>query len=604
MGAILSRRKVKKRSQQQAQHPRSDDETFASAPRPVSRDSLSVAPQDEGRLSVDPLPPRRASETDAQSDHERSGEDEEGGQRLSSAPASKRPIKRRSRKRKKKGKPTRLLSSQRHTPTPTSGIEWKKGGMIGSGGVGKVYLGLDTRTGELMAVKEVELLGTTRSLQTLVNNLLTEISLMKELHHENIVRYIGGERVGNRLNIFMEYVPGGSLASVIKNFGGLRESVVRAYTRQILEGLSYLHQNRIVHRDIKGQNLLLSTDGTVKLSDFGASKRIQDIVSMDGYQSLKGTPYWMAPEIIRQEKCTSAVDIWSVGCTVIEMMTEKPPWSTKFSSPVAAMFHIADKEELPPFPTDISEEGISFLRLCFQRNPNDRPSARELTYHPFVEGHYFRPNGRKSIKRREEEEEDDEEEEEEDDENGWKDHEYEDGEEEEDDDDDDDDDEIRGSEMEGEIRSCGARKKKSIKPRLGDTKTPQLVVVEPNSESLGAPTSGSRDGKDVDTREKKKKKKKKEKEKEKEKDYHHDSIEMEDERMSREFASRPTDEEDSERHSIIQYLTVKSVRDAQRLMDDSLSEEWKCLTERHGSRTRRRDIRSVFGGEDTSSAKE
>eukprot|EP01028_Stygiella_incarcerata_P001864 TRINITY_DN1347_c0_g1_i6.p1 TRINITY_DN1347_c0_g1~~TRINITY_DN1347_c0_g1_i6.p1 ORF type:complete len:482 (+),score=163.47 TRINITY_DN1347_c0_g1_i6:88-1533(+) len=85
-----------------------------------------------------------------------------------------------------------------------------------------------------------------------------------------------------------------------------------------------------------------------------------------------------------------------------------------------------------------------------------------------------------------------------------------------DDDDDDDDDEIRGSEMEGEIRSCGARKKKSIKPRLGDTKTPQLVVVEPNSESLGAPTSGSRDGKDVDTREKKKKKKKKEKEKEKE----------------------------------------------------------------------------------------
>eukprot|EP01028_Stygiella_incarcerata_P001866 TRINITY_DN1347_c0_g2_i2.p3 TRINITY_DN1347_c0_g2~~TRINITY_DN1347_c0_g2_i2.p3 ORF type:complete len:145 (-),score=66.57 TRINITY_DN1347_c0_g2_i2:1259-1693(-) len=103
---------------------------------------------------------------------------------------------------------------------------------------------------------------------------------------------------------------------------------------------------------------------------------------------------------------------------------------------------------------------------------------------------------------------------------------------------------------------------------------------------------------------KKKKKKKKEKEKEKEKDYHHDSIEMEDERMSREFASRPTDEEDSERHSIIQYLTVKSVRDAQRLMDDSLSEEWKCLTERHGSRTRRRDIRSVFGGEDTSSAKE
>ena len=156
----------------------------------------------------------------------------------------------------------------------------------------------------------------------------SEVDVLKQLRHRNIVRYLGTEKCHDTLNIFLEYAAGGSVASLLSRFGAFEETLIRVFTRQILEGLEFLHQRKTAHRDIKGGNILVDHEGVVKLADFGASKRIEHLVTLNsGFKSLKGTPYWMAPEVIKQTGHGRQADIWSVGCTVIEMATGKPPWS-------------------------------------------------------------------------------------------------------------------------------------------------------------------------------------------------------------------------------------------------------------------------------------
>ena len=179
-------------------------------------------------------------------------------------------------------------------------------------------------------------------------------------------------------------MPGGSIASLLTRFGAFAEKLVAVYTRQILEGLHYLHTHHIMHRDIKGANILVDNAGCVKLADFGASRRLADLVTMEsGCKSVKGTPYWMAPEVIKQTGHGRQADIWSVACTVIEMATAKPPWSD-FTTPVSAMFHIASAKGPPPLPAHISHEARDFLLLCFNRVPKERPNAGRLLQHPFI----------------------------------------------------------------------------------------------------------------------------------------------------------------------------------------------------------------------------
>jgi serine/threonine protein kinase len=176
---------------------------------------------------------------------------------------------------------------------------WRRGELLGQGAYGSVYLGLNTDTGQLLAVKQVQLSSVrTKHGDQLLSALEAEIALMSGLEHENIVRYVGSQRSAAHLNIFLEFVSGGSLSSVLKSFGRFSEKLVKLYIVQILAGLDYLHRHHILHRDIKGANILIHESGVVKLADFGAATRLEQ-VSMDaGPKSLHGTPYWMVSETL------------------------------------------------------------------------------------------------------------------------------------------------------------------------------------------------------------------------------------------------------------------------------------------------------------------
>ncbi|GIL92155.1 hypothetical protein Vretifemale_19716 [Volvox reticuliferus] len=190
-------------------------------------------------------------------------------------------------------------------------------------------------------------------------------------------------RRGRTVVYFPRVRPRGSLSSQLSRFGPLPEPLVALYTRQLLLGLAYLHAQRTVHRDVKGANLLLEKTGVLKLADFGMAKQLMEQVSFT--RSFKGSAYWMAPEVIKQQGYGVQADIWSVGCTVLEMATGKPPWS-QCTSQVQAIFKIASSPDLPAIPEHLSPQASEFILLCLQRDPAARPTAEELLRHPFVTG--------------------------------------------------------------------------------------------------------------------------------------------------------------------------------------------------------------------------
>ncbi|KAL2101237.1 hypothetical protein ACEWY4_002998 [Coilia grayii] len=267
--------------------------------------------------------------------------------------------------------------------SPSAPVTWRRGKLLGQGAFGRVYLCYDVDTGRELAAKQVQFDPDSPETSKEVSALECEIQLLKNLHHERIVQYYGCLRDHNEktLTIFMEYMPGGSVKDQLKAYGALTENVTRKYTRQILEGMSYLHSNMIVHRDIKGANILRDSAGNVKLGDFGASKRLQTIcMSSTGIRSVTGTPYWMSPEVISGEGYGRKADVWSLGCTVVEMLTEKPPWA-EFEA-MAAIFKIATQPTNPLLPSHISEHTRDFVRRIFVEAKH-RPSAEELLRHPF-----------------------------------------------------------------------------------------------------------------------------------------------------------------------------------------------------------------------------
>lgn len=154
---------------------------------------------------------------------------------------------------------------------------------------------------------------------------------------------------------FRRYCENGSLHSIAKNFGRFPENLVGLYMSQVLHGLLYLHEQGVIHRDIKGANILTTKEGLVKLADFGVASRTTGLSE----SSVVGTPYWMAPEVIELSGATTASDIWSLGCTVIELLEGKPPYHNM--QPMPALFRIVNDDH-PPFSQGASP-------VCFFRSP-------------------------------------------------------------------------------------------------------------------------------------------------------------------------------------------------------------------------------------------
>ena len=313
--------------------------------------------------------------------------------------------------------------------------KWSIGDTLGEGSYGRVNLALNGETGELFALKEVKIAGcntrdannkdfedtqhhhhhhqtleitkdgkrSTRSsldgglitptvqdprLRESIVQLQQEVHMLSQLTHPNIVRYIGIKRQKDILNVFMEYVPGGSIASLLHRFGPLGDNVTRVYTRQILIGLDYLHSQRVVHRDIKGANILVEKSGRIKLADFGMAKMLEFVdIERNNHakKAIKGSAYWMAPEVIRKSEVTLGCDVWSVGCTVIEMASAKPPWC-ECSTQVQAMYKIASSTALPTLPeNNLSADAKAFILHCLKRNVEERPDVQTLLMNPFVD---------------------------------------------------------------------------------------------------------------------------------------------------------------------------------------------------------------------------
>jgi hypothetical protein len=284
--------------------------------------------------------------------------------------------------------PQDTLPQMQRQPT----FKWMKGQLIGKGTFGRVYLGMNITTGELIAVKQVEVnakaAGSDKDkIKELVKSLDQEIDTMQHLDHPNIVQYLGCERKEYSISIFLEYISGGSVGSCIRKHGKFEESVVSSLTRQTLLGLSYLHREGILHRDLKADNILLDLDGTCKISDFGISKKSDNIYGNDVTNSMQGSVFWMAPEVIRSQGqgYSAKVDIWSLGCVVLEMFAGKRPWSREEA--IGAIYKLGSLNQAPPIPDDVSKnisiEGLSFMYDCFTIDPTERPTAETLLRAPF-----------------------------------------------------------------------------------------------------------------------------------------------------------------------------------------------------------------------------
>ena len=245
--------------------------------------------------------------------------------------------------------PSKDGTAQRAATEVAALKDYQLGECVGKGAFGSVYKALNWGTGETVAIKQVKLADLPKGE---IRVIMLEIDLLKNLNHPNIVKYHGFAKSTESLYIILEYCENGSLHSICKNFGKFPENLVALYMQQVLRGLLYLHEQGVIHRDIKGANILTTKEGLVKLADFGVATR-KDTGLHES--SVVGTPYWMAPEVIELAGATTASDIWSLGCTVIELLDGKPPYHRL--QPMPALFRIVNDDH-PPLPEGASPVGI------------------------------------------------------------------------------------------------------------------------------------------------------------------------------------------------------------------------------------------------------
>ncbi|CAN4103515.1 unnamed protein product [Withania somnifera] len=263
-------------------------------------------------------------------------------------------------------------------------MDWTRGHTIGHGSSAAVSVAKSIWSGQVFAVKSLEL-----SQSQLLQK---EEKILSQLSSPYIVSYKGCDVTKEKdkflFNLMMEYMSGGTLSDAIRKQGGrINEPLIAYYTKQMVQGLEYLHSRNIAHCDIKGQNILLGKTGA-KIADFGCARWVDPVERDDGAtaastEPMGGTPMFLAPEVVRGEEQGCPADIWALGCTIIEMATGRSPW-TNVTNAASLLYKIAFSRQSPEIPKFLSLQAKDFLRKCLRRDPKERWTAKELLRHPFL----------------------------------------------------------------------------------------------------------------------------------------------------------------------------------------------------------------------------